>query len=42
MGNDVDIKTISGLTDAEAAARLKAEGYNELPSAQPRSEPSSR
>ena len=37
MGNDVDIKSISGLTEAEATARLKADGYNELPSAKPRS-----
>jgi Ca2+-transporting ATPase len=37
MHNDVDIKMISGLSDAEAAARLQVEGYNELPSAKPRS-----
>ncbi len=37
MGNDLDIRTIEGLSDDEAAVRLKAEGYNELPSARPRS-----
>lgn len=33
MANDFDIKSISGLSEAEAARRLKEEGYNELPSA---------
>ena len=37
MGNDLGIKAIKGLAEAEAAARLKAEGYNELPSAKRRS-----
>lgn len=33
----MDIKTITGLTEEEAANRLKDEGYNELPSARKRS-----
>ena len=37
MGHNIDIGKITGLSDDEAAARLKAEGYNELPSAKPRS-----
>jgi Ca2+-transporting ATPase len=37
VGHDVDIRTISGLSDAAAEARLTADGYNELPSAKPRS-----
>jgi len=28
---DLDIATVAGLSEAEAAARLEAEGYNELP-----------
>lgn len=32
MLNDIDIKSIKGLSDAEAAQRLQEEGYNELPS----------
>ncbi len=36
MPNDVDLKSLTGLSEAEAAARLAAEGYNELPSAKPR------
>jgi P-type Ca2+ transporter type 2C len=31
-----DLQTISGLTDAEAAERLRRDGVNELPSARPR------
>ena len=34
---DVDHQTWQGLSDAEAAARLQVEGFNELPSAKPRS-----
>ena len=37
MANDLDISSIKGLSEDEAADRLKAEGYNELPSAKPRS-----
>lgn len=33
----VDIQTITGLSEHEAAARLKRDGYNELPSTQQRS-----
>ncbi len=33
----VDSSTVRGLTEGEAAARLRIEGYNELPSAKPRS-----
>ena len=33
---DVDHQTWQGLSDAEAAARLQVEGFNELPSAKPR------
>jgi Ca2+-transporting ATPase len=33
MASDLDIKSITGLSEAEAARRLKEEGYNELPSA---------
>ena len=36
VGNDLDLTTIGGLSDEEAATRLKTEGYNELPSAKPR------
>jgi len=36
MLNDIDIKSIKGLSDAEAANRLRQEGYNELPSTQRR------
>ena len=32
-----DLDTLQGLSEAEAAARLRAEGFNELPSAKPRS-----
>jgi Ca2+-transporting ATPase len=35
--NELDIKTISGLTEQEAASRLEEEGYNELPSTKQRS-----
>jgi Ca2+-transporting ATPase len=34
--NELDIKTIAGLTELEAANRLKEEGYNELPSTKKR------
>jgi Ca2+-transporting ATPase len=38
MGNlHIDIKKITGLSEAEAANRLKTEGYNELPSTKRRS-----
>jgi P-type Ca2+ transporter type 2C len=33
---DIDPTAVGGLTDQEAAARLRAEGSNELPSAKPR------
>ncbi len=36
MGDSFDIKTTPGLSDAEAADRLKEHGYNELPSARKR------
>ncbi|WP_445248200.1 cation-translocating P-type ATPase [Microcoleus sp. OTE_8_concoct_300] len=36
MLSPVDINTISGLSEQDAIARLKDEGYNELPSAQSR------
>ena len=32
-----DISCLTGLSEAEAATRLKREGYNELPSSKPRS-----
>lgn len=34
--NELDVGAITGLSEAEAAGRLKEEGYNELPSAQRR------
>ena len=34
---EIDINTISGLSEAEAAQRLKTEGYNEIPSTKRRS-----
>ena len=37
MANSFDIYSISGLSEAEAARRLKAEGFNELPSSKRRS-----
>jgi len=37
--NESDIAALSGLGDAEAAARLRAEGYNELPTGKPRGLP---
>jgi Ca2+-transporting ATPase len=37
MDNEFDINTISGLSEAETAQRLKTEGYNELPSTKRRS-----
>ena len=33
MADSFDINTISGLSEAEAAKRLREHGYNELPSA---------
>lgn len=35
--HEIDPGTLRGLSEQEATARLKAEGFNELPSAQPRS-----
>jgi len=37
LSNDFDIGTVGGLSETEAAARLEAEGYNELPTARRRS-----
>jgi P-type Ca2+ transporter type 2C len=37
MGYQLDLKTITGLSEQEAAYRLKREGYNELPSSKQRS-----
>jgi P-type Ca2+ transporter type 2C len=37
MVSTVDINTVAGLSELEAIARLKDEGYNELPSARSRS-----
>jgi Ca2+-transporting ATPase len=37
MNNEIDIKNITGLSDVEAAARLRQDGYNELPSTRRRS-----
>jgi len=37
MGNHLDIKNITGLSEAEAGELLKKEGYNELPSSKSRS-----
>ncbi len=36
MVSPVDINTVTGLSEQDAIARLKDEGYNELPSAQSR------
>ncbi|MBI5783511.1 MAG: cation-translocating P-type ATPase [Gammaproteobacteria bacterium] len=36
MLNESDIARLSGLTHSQSAARLKAEGYNELPTTKPR------
>ncbi len=33
MVSPVDINTVTGLSEQDAIARLKQEGYNELPSA---------
>ena len=33
---DIDPSTVDGLSEQEAAARLRAEGANELPSTKPR------
>ena len=35
--HEFDLAAQTGLTDAEAAARLERDGFNELPAAQPRS-----
>jgi Ca2+-transporting ATPase len=35
--NESDIAKLTGLTQAEAAARLRQDGYNELPTSKPRS-----
>ena len=37
MVHEVDVSTLSGLSQQEAQARLQQEGYNELPSEKPRS-----
>ncbi len=37
MLNESDISRLSGLSDAQSAERLEAEGYNELPTSKPRS-----
>jgi len=37
MAHELDISTLSGLSQQEAQARLRQEGYNELPSEKPRS-----
>jgi len=37
VGSLLDIRSLSGLTEAEAAARLQRDGHNELPSTKPRS-----
>src|SRR5664280_2365462 len=34
---DSDLRKLKGLTEAEAAARLRSAGFNELPSSKPRS-----
>ncbi|MGE5240020.1 MAG: cation-translocating P-type ATPase [Bacteroidota bacterium] len=36
MLNESDISRLSGLSDAQSAERLEAEGYNELPTSKPR------
>ena len=37
MNHELDLKNLTGLTEEEAAKRLRQEGYNELPSAKKRS-----
>jgi Ca2+-transporting ATPase len=37
MATHIDLSSLQGLSDAEALARLQAEGYNELPSSRKRS-----
>lgn len=37
MTNDLDVKSISGLSEEEVASRLKEDGYNEIPSTKKRS-----
>lgn len=37
MTEELDLKSLTGLSQAVAVQRLKAEGYNELPSAKPHS-----
>ncbi len=36
LTNDIDISTLTGLSEQEAQSKLAADGYNELPSAKPR------
>jgi Ca2+-transporting ATPase len=36
MVSEVDVRTLSGLSEQEAQVRLQQEGYNELPSEKPR------
>ena len=36
LTNEIDISTLTGLSEQEAAQKLKEEGYNELPTAKPR------
>ena len=37
LDNELDVSKLTGLSDQEAANRLKTRGYNELPSSKPRS-----
>ena len=36
LKNEIDISALTGLSDQEATQKLKEEGYNELPTAKPR------
>ncbi len=36
LTNEIDVSTLTGLSEQEAAQKLKEEGYNELPTAKPR------
>ncbi len=36
LTNEIDLSTLTGLSEQEAAQKLKEEGYNELPTAKPR------
>ncbi len=36
LTNEIDISTLTGLSEQEAAQKLNEEGYNELPTAKPR------